>query len=82
LSVHLSNGDGTYRDGNQEVFGELVPSLGGASRKYDTGDFNGDGRVDFAFAMNSRMVGVGVLGSIPEHLQQLFCQRMTRSMRW
>jgi hypothetical protein len=52
LSVHLSNGDGTYRDGNQEVFGELVPSLGGASRKYDTGDFNGDGRVDFAFAMN------------------------------
>ena len=52
LSVHLSNGDGTYRDGNQEVFGELVPSLGGASRKYDTGDFNGDGRLDFAFAMN------------------------------
>ena len=52
LSVHLSNGDGTYRDGNEEVFGELVPSLGGSSRKYDTGDFNGDGRVDFAFAMN------------------------------
>ena len=52
LSVQLSNGDGTYRDGNQEVFGELVPSLGGASRKYDTGDLNGDGRVDFAFAMN------------------------------
>jgi len=52
LSVQLSNGDGTYRDGNQEVFGELVPSLGGASRKYDTGDFNGDGRLDFAFAMN------------------------------
>ena len=52
LSVQLSNGDGTYRDGNQEVFGELAPSLGGASRKYDTGDLNGDGRVDFAFAMN------------------------------
>ena len=34
------------------MFGELVPSLGGASRKYDTGDLNGDGRVDFAFAMN------------------------------
>ena len=52
LSVQLSNGDGTYRDGNQEVFGELAPSLGRASRKYDTGDLNGDGRVDFAFAMN------------------------------
>lgn len=52
LSVHLSNGDGTYRDGNQEVFGERAPSLGGASRKYDIGDLNGDGRVDFAFAMN------------------------------
>ena len=47
MSVHLSNGDGTYRDGNQEVFGELVPSLGGASRKYDTGD---QGNVDAVFA--------------------------------
>jgi hypothetical protein len=50
--VHLSNGDGTYRDGNQEVFGEDILSLGGASRKYDRGDLNGDGRDDFAFAMN------------------------------
>ena len=52
LVVHLSNGDGTYRDGNEEVFGEAIPSLGGASRKYDRGDINGDGRDDFAFAMN------------------------------
>jgi hypothetical protein len=52
IVVHLSNGDGTYRDGNQEVFGEDIPSLGGASRKYDRGDLNGDGRDDFAFAMN------------------------------
>jgi len=42
IVVHLSNGDGTYRDGNQEVFGENIPSLGGASRKYDRGDFNGE----------------------------------------
>jgi len=52
LVVHLSNGDGTYRNGNMEVFNENIPSLGGASRKYDKGDFNGDGRDDFAFAMN------------------------------
>ena len=52
IVVHLSNGDGTYRDGNQEVFGEDIPSLGGASRKYDRGDLNRDGRDDFAFAMN------------------------------
>ena len=49
IVVHLSNGDGTYRDGNQEIFGEDIPSLGGASRKYDRGDLNGDGRDDFCF---------------------------------
>lgn len=52
IVTHLSNGDGTYRNGNQEVFGESLPNLGGASRKYDRGDINGDGRDDFAFAMN------------------------------
>ena len=52
LIVQLSNGDGTYRDGNFEVFGERIPSLGGGSRKYDRGDLNGDGRDDFAFAMH------------------------------
>jgi len=52
IVVYLSNGDGTYRNGNIEVFGEDIPSLGGASRKFDRGDVNGDGRDDFAFAMN------------------------------
>jgi len=52
IVVYLSNGDGTYRNGNIDVFGEDIPSLGGASRKFDRGDVNGDGRDDFAFAMN------------------------------
>ena len=50
--VHLSNDAGSYRNGTEEVFGEPLPSLGGASRKYSIGDLNGDGRVDIAFAMN------------------------------
>ena len=38
---------------NQDIFGELYPKLGGASRKYARGDINGDGKDDFAFAMNA-----------------------------
>ena len=52
IVVHLSNDAGFYRNGAEEVFGEPLPSLGGASRKYSTGDLNGDGRIDIAFAMN------------------------------
>ena len=52
LIAFLSSSDGTYREANEEVFGQTIPSLGGASRKYDQGDLNGDGRDDFAFAMN------------------------------
>lgn len=52
IVVHLSNEDGSYKNGATEVFGEALPSLGGASRKHAIGDMNGDGRDDFAFAMN------------------------------
>lgn len=52
IVVHLSNGDGTYRDGAVEVFGEPFPKLGGASRKHAIADMNGDNRDDIAFAMN------------------------------
>jgi len=53
LIVYISNDDGTYRNGNSEVFGEDIPSLGAGSRKYVRGDINGDGRDDFAFAMHN-----------------------------
>ena len=52
LVVQLSQPDGTYRVGNEEIFGNSFYGLGGASRKYVRGDINGDGKDDFAFAMN------------------------------
>ena len=42
IVLHLSNGDGTSRDGNQEVFGEDIPRLGGAIRNSDRGHLNDD----------------------------------------
>ena len=53
LVTYLSDGYGNYVISNQDIFGELYPKLGGASRKYARGDINGDGKDDFAFAMNA-----------------------------
>lgn len=52
LVAYISDGAGEYRADNQAVFGEDFIGLGGLSRKYVRGDLNGDGRDDFAFAMN------------------------------
>ena len=60
LVSHVSNGDGTYRTANQEVFGESLVALGGASRKYARGDINGDGIDDFVFAMNQEDGRLGI----------------------
>jgi hypothetical protein len=53
LVAYLSDSYGNYVISNQEIFNELYPKLGGASRKYARGDINGDGKDDFAFAMNA-----------------------------
>ena len=53
LFAYVSQADGSYKIDNLGVFGVADPKLGGASRKVDTGDINGDGIDDFAFAMNS-----------------------------
>ena len=52
LVAYLSDSFGGYSINNIDVFGEIHPKLGGASRKYAKGDLNGDGKEDFAFAMN------------------------------
>jgi hypothetical protein len=53
LVAYISDGYGNYTVDNLDVFGELYPKLGGASRKYARGDINQDGKDDFAFAMNA-----------------------------
>ncbi len=53
LFAFVSQPDGSYKVDNLGVFGVADPKLGGASRKVDRGDINGDGVDDFAFAMNS-----------------------------
>jgi len=52
LVALVSQSDGSYKASNEQVFGSKEYKLGGASRKYVRGDINGDGRDDFAFAMN------------------------------
>ena len=52
LVAFVSKKDGSYTVANEEVFGSRLYKLGGASRKFARGDINGDGRDDFAFAMN------------------------------
>ncbi len=52
LVAQISQPDGTYKVANEQIFGSKIYQLGGASRKYVRGDINGDGRDDFAFAMN------------------------------
>lgn len=51
LVAYVSNG-GDHMVDNIAVFGEQYPKLGGAARKYRTGDINNDGKPDFAFATN------------------------------
>ena len=53
LVVYVSNEFGFYSIDNLNIFGEISPKLGGASRKYARGDINNDGIDDFAFAMNA-----------------------------
>ena len=62
VAAFLSDEDGSYHMDNMTVFGEQNPKLGGMSRKYISGDMNGDGRQDFAFAVNwedNRFAGEG-----------------------
>ena len=53
LVAYVSNEFGIYNIDNLNIFGEISPKLGGASRKYVRGDVNNDGKDDFAFAMNA-----------------------------
>jgi hypothetical protein len=52
LITLLSQADGTFRLGNQELFGSARIDLGGTARKLKVFDINGDGYVDVAFAIN------------------------------
>ncbi|NBO55647.1 MAG: VCBS repeat-containing protein [Actinobacteria bacterium] len=52
LVALVSQTDGSYKVSNEQIFGSRDYKLGGATRKYVRGDINGDGRDDFAFAMN------------------------------
>jgi len=52
LIAHVSDGYGNWYIDNYRVFGEDLPSIGGAGRKWTRGDFNADGHDDFAFAVN------------------------------
>lgn len=50
LFVLLQNSDGTFRIGNQEIFGKDFISLHGVGGIADVGDFNKDGKLDIATA--------------------------------
>ncbi len=52
LFALLQAQDGTFVNGNQLIFGQANVSIGGASRKVATGDFNGDGYLDLSYAVN------------------------------
>ena len=52
LVALVSQSDGSYKVSNEQIFGSRDYKLGGAARKYVRGDINGDGRDDFALAMN------------------------------
>ena len=52
LVAHVSDGYGNWYIENYRIFGEDLPRIGGASRKWTKGDFNGDGYDDIAFAVN------------------------------
>ena len=52
LVAYVSNSNGSYAADNETYFGISNPKLGGASRNFDAGDLNDDGKPDFAFAVN------------------------------
>jgi len=52
LAALVNDGAGNFSLENTSVFGAPFAQLGGAARKYDRGDLNADGMVDFVFAMN------------------------------
>ena len=52
LKIFVQGEDGSFEDQTLSIMGEAKPNLGGASRHVVTGDFNGDGQQDLAFAMN------------------------------
>lgn len=52
LAALVNDGSGKFRLQNAEVFGAPFAQLGGAARKYSSGDLNDDGVEDFSFAMN------------------------------
>lgn len=52
LMVFLQDENGKFVFANQEVFGSALIKLGSASRKVVVQDFNNDGYMDIAYAMN------------------------------
>lgn len=52
LAALINDGEGNFTLQNTEIFGASLAQLGGAARKYSSGDLNGDGVEDFSFAMN------------------------------
>ena len=52
LVIFLAQPDGSFVDGTQLLFGTAVVTLTGMSRKVDVGDLNGDGRLDWAYALS------------------------------
>jgi hypothetical protein len=52
LVVYIAQPDGSYVDGTESLFGTAIVVPGGMTRKVDVGDINGDGRPDFAYAVN------------------------------
>lgn len=52
LVTFYNHGNGHFEVANTYVFNGGVAKLGGTSRKFDRGDFTGNGRDDFIFATN------------------------------
>lgn len=51
FKVYLNRGD-RFEDGTIQLFGSEAVSLGGATRKVVQADFNSDGKIDLAYAVN------------------------------
>jgi len=66
LVVFLQNEDRKFNQSNIQIFGtEKVDLSGGASRKQAIGDFNSDGFLDIAYAMNREDGRPGVYPGTP-----------------
>jgi hypothetical protein len=48
----LNDGNGRFREGNEELFGQRYLQLSGATRNVRLADINGDGRLDVLYATN------------------------------